>query len=380
MAVAVPLSAANLTVSVGFGGLWLRDLAMLATVMAVMLAGIRWLDHQETSLVKGLSVRFFLLVLALGAGALVVRFIDWSWIAASGASLSWLGFPLAGLAWVAQNGSESDGQPESASPLLHDRIVEGLKKAGLNPEDFVTDIRKLLAPGAEKNILERGWKKEESSQAGLRVYSLGDAVTFKTGQRATYALNGLVYLTTFAGPVMQAIAVDSSGKVVFNEIHRLDRGEAGVAGEFTSDVQVKDQSSAASAQNRGSSGELIEVPVGSFLTLLVFVAWAGFLSLHPNPVLPTWVFVLFSLGVFFSGAVFSASVAFRAVRWFNRGFYKMLLRSRAPDDPLPSDEEIDNMNFKGWAVGAAIAAFFVGGYLGLSYFMYLFKSLFAAGP
>jgi hypothetical protein len=120
--------------------------------------------------------------------------------------------------------AEPAGAKESA---LYPEMVKFLVQNGIAEASIVTDAADLLKPGAEEALLGKGFVREAGGQDGARIYTLGEATLYMSGQRAIFEKDGRVRLVTFAhnevnhANFMAIITLGPDGSVLGKAVQRL---------------------------------------------------------------------------------------------------------------------------------------------------------------
>ncbi len=111
-------------------------------------------------------------------------------------------------------GLSNENNPTSPNIKLF--VYQTLLKVGLSRP--VTDVRELVKPGAEADLLNRGFHREPDSK-GIRLYLLGLESLGNNGQRVAYFKNGTVDLASVIQPgavdtfSIQTIKLDKAGVI-----------------------------------------------------------------------------------------------------------------------------------------------------------------------
>lgn len=112
-------------------------------------------------------------------------------------------------------GEDLSDKNDPTGPNIKLFVYQTLVKAGLLKP--VTDVRDLMKPGAEADLLKRGFKRKDSK--GIRIYFVVPGSLGNTGQRVAYFKDGSVGLTSVIQPgamdtlSMQNITLDAAGSI-----------------------------------------------------------------------------------------------------------------------------------------------------------------------
>jgi hypothetical protein len=117
-------------------------------------------------------------------------------------------------------GTNSDWDPRG--PFVHPSVASLLNASGLGAA-MIHDVRDLLIPGAEEQVVTRGFQHRYTTSEGNRVYVLGDPFGAFLGQTAVFRPNGSVVLGANADPFIQSIEADARGAIVRNSFVDLSR-------------------------------------------------------------------------------------------------------------------------------------------------------------